>query len=350
MRKISLVLLLFFLTGHLAAENQHDQSEHHASQFDLQEVLVHHLMDSPIFEFNIGGRKVRPGDPAYENDSYRRYVFKDEEGLYKWEGGLPLHITRRVAMMWVVSVVMLVFFILGARKISRDFSRVQGRFAGIVEVLVNYVRKDIAEANMHHASHGFIAYIITAFFFILFSNLLGLFPPIGEIIDITKNLITGQSLAHHAGPGEMPSPLLAIWPGITVTGDIAVTMTLALMTVIMIYAAGFKYQGFQFIWHAVPGGVPLWLYPIIWPIEFIVGPLAKGFALTIRLLANMTAGHVLILVLVGFIFQYKTLAIAPVSVAGAGAIYVLETMVAVLQAFIFTLLSAIFIGMSMHRH
>jgi F-type H+-transporting ATPase subunit a len=350
MRKISTVLLLllpFFLSGRLAAD---DHTGHNSSEFNLEEVLVHHLMDSPIFELNIGGEKVRPGDPAFENDPYRRYIFKDEQGIYKWQGGIPLHITKRVAMMWVVSILMVLVFVAGARKIAKDPARVQGRFAGLVEVLVNFVRHDIAEENMHHPSQGFLAYVITAFFFILFSNLLGLFPPVGEIIEITKNLVTGHPIAHHGGPGELPSPVIAIWPGITVTGDIAVTFTLAAMTVIMIYAAGFKYQGVQFVWHAVPGGVPLWLYPIMWPIEFIIGPLAKGFALMIRLLANMTAGHVIILVLAGFIFQYRSWGLVPVSITGMGAIYLLELMVAFLQAFIFTLLSSIFIGLSMHRH
>jgi F-type H+-transporting ATPase subunit a len=88
----------------------------------------------------------------------------------------------------------------------------------------------------------------------------------------------------------------------------------------------------------------------MWPLEFIIGPLAKGFALTVRLLANMTGGHVIILVLIGFIFQFKTLWIAPVSVVGATVIYMLEIFVAFLQAFIFALLSALFMGQMMHRH
>ena len=320
------------------------------SHFSLNEVLVHHLMDGPIFEWNIGGRKVRPADPEFHTDSYRRYTFKDDQGLYKWQGGLPMHITRRVAMMWLIGVLLLALFVPAARKIAKDYKKVNGRYAGMVESMVNYARHDLAESNMEHASLGFIAYIMTAFFFILFANLLGLFPPVGEIIDITGNLISGHPIDHHAGVGELPPAVIALWPGITVTGDIAVTLSLSLITVILIYAAGFKYQGVQFIWHSVPGGVPWILFPIMWPIEFIIGPLAKGFALMIRLLANMTAGHVIILVLVGFIFQYRSWGLVPVSMLGMGAIYVLEILVAVLQAFIFSLLSAIFIGLSMHRH
>lgn len=349
MRKICLALLLFSFTGTLLAEEFGTEIE--PKEFNLNETLVHHLMDSPIFEWNVGGHKVRFNDPEFADAKYqKRFVFRDEQGIYKWQGGLPLHITKRVAMMWVVSLVLLVVFISAARIIAKDFSRIQSRFAGMIEVLVGAVKGTVAEDNMEHVSFGFVAYILTAFFFILFSNLLGLFPPFGDIIDITRTLIVGESLAHHAAEGELPSALIAIWPGITVTGDIAVTLTLSAITVILIYAAGFKYQGFQFLWQVVPGGVPFWLFPLMWPIEFIVGPLAKGFALMIRLMANMTAGHVLILVLVGFIFQVGQAWIVPISVFGMGAIYVLEILVAVLQAFIFALLSSIFIGLMMHRH
>ncbi|MEQ8352309.1 MAG: F0F1 ATP synthase subunit A [Leptospiraceae bacterium] len=334
-----------------AGHEQEAQKEH---GFDLQALLVHHLMDSVIIEWAPFCRKVyKDEEPvAFANDPFRRYTFKDEAGrLYKYEGILQLHITRRVAMMFVVVALMLAIFIPAARKISSDPYRVQGRFAGAVEGLVQYLRKDIAEANMHHPTPGYIGYIITAFIFILFSNVLGLFPPFGEMILMTKQLITGaHHLGNHPAVGETDPGILMLWPGITVTGDIAVTMSLAGITTLLIWGAGFHYQGFKFLWHAVPAGVPWWLYPLLWPIEFIVGPLAKGFALTIRLLANMTAGHVLLLVIAGFIFQFQTWWMPIVSVSGMTALYVLELLVALLQAFIFTLLSAIFIGLSMHRH
>lgn len=357
MRRISLVLFLFLVAGSVYPEDHTPAgapTETQSAGFDLTPVLVHHLMDAPVIEVPpLVGRKVRPGDPAFEHDTTRRYVFKDSQGIYKWEtpAYVPqMHITKRVAMMWLVALGLMAFFITGARIIARDVGRVQGRFASIVEVLVSYVRTDIAESNMHHPSPYLVAYILTAFFFILFSNLFGLFPPIGEIVELTVNIFGGHSIAHHAAAGELPSKYVLLWPGITVTGDVAVTMTFGLMTMILIWVAGFQYQGFKFLWHAVPGGVPLWLYPIMWPIEFIVGPLAKGVALTIRLLANMTAGHVIILAFAGFIFQFRSYFLVPVSMAGMGAIYLLEVGVAFLQAFVFTLLSAIFIGMSMHRH
>ncbi len=343
---ISFVFLFF--SSLIKAEEAHKQPT-----FD--EVLSHHLMDSPIFEWNIGGRKVYEDEPEFHNDPYKRFVFKDEKGLYKWEGGIPLHITKRVVMMWIVSIILMIIFITAANKIARNPLNVSSRFANLIEVLFEFVRKDIAEANMHmhHPSGLFLGYVITAFFFILFSNLLGLFPPFGEIAEIIYSNITGHHPSH--GEGELPSPLIAIWPGITVTGDIAVTFTLASLTTILIWLAGFRYQGFSFLWKAVPGGVPWWLFPLMWPIEFLIGPLAKGFALMIRLLANMTAGHVVILVIASFIFSFSkwtilTFFVTFLSVFGMSFMYILELLVAFLQAFIFTLLSSIFIGLSMHHH
>jgi F-type H+-transporting ATPase subunit a len=351
-QKVTLILLMFIIINFLYGNTTgSEKSNEHQPTFE--EVLTHHLMDSPIFEFNLGGKKVYEGEPGFEKDPYRRYIFKDEKGLYKYEGGIPLHITKRVAMMWVVSLFLIIVFVISANKIAKNPLKINGRFANLIEVLFDFVRKDIAESNMHHPSNLFLGYIITAFFFILFSNLLGLFPPFGEMAELIYSSLTGHHSPH--GEGELPSPIIAIWPGITVTGDIAVTFTLAAFTTLLIWIAGFKYQGVQFIWHAVPAGVPWWLYPIMWPIEFIISPLAKGFALMIRLLANMTAGHVVILVIASFIFEFTkwtlmTVFVTSLSLFGMTFMYLLEILVAFLQAFIFTLLSSIFIGLSMHRH
>lgn len=331
------------------ASDHHESHDAADSKFDLNEVLAHHLMDSPVMEWNIGGEKVYRGEPGFEAQPFiRSYVFHDEKGDYRWKGGVPMHITRRVAMLFVVAILMIVFFVGAAQLITKDPLRVNGRFAGMVETMIQYVREDIAEKNMHHHSKPFQPYILTVFFFILFANLLGLFPPVGELADITKNMIVGGG--HHGGHHEVPF-LVALWPGMTVTGDVAVTVTLAAFTTILIYITGFRYQGAMFIKDVVPGGVPIALFPLMWFLEFVVSPLAKGFALTVRLLANMTGGHVIILVLIGFIFQFKSLLLGVfVSVPGAAVIYLLEIFVAFLQAFIFTLLSALFIGSVMHRH
>ena len=354
-RLVAVILLGFCAFSRLHAEGR--------DSFDFNSVLVHHLMDAPVVEWNVGGAKVRPGDPLYQEDpkiltilNMRRYVFKDATGLYKWQGGIPLHITKRVAMMFVVSVILLLVLIAAARVIAADPLRIRGHFSGLVEVMVQFIRKDVVDQNMHGHGAGFQPYILSLFFFILFHNLFGLIPPLGEIANEVRIALSGAGHVHH-GPGENVGLIVGIWSGITVTGDVAVTASLAIITTGMVWITGFRYQGISFLWSFMPKGFPpamaIILYPILFPLlfilEIVVGPIAKGFALTIRLLANMTAGHVIILALLGFIFQFG-LAVAPISVLGASLIYLLEIFVAFLQAFIFALLTSIFIGSVMHAH
>ncbi|RHX88833.1 F0F1 ATP synthase subunit A [Leptospira stimsonii] len=320
-----------------------EESSHET--FDLNEVIVHHLMDNPEFPFNVGGVQVFEGQSGF--DPKNASIFTDHETgkRFHYVGGFDMHITKRVTMMWIVALLLFLIFIPAARIIAKNPLKVQSRFANMVEVFVNFLKKDIVDESMHGHGHGYYHYIFTLFFFILFCNLMGLVPPVGELIAVAGESAGIIHVDHHN------MPLVAkLWSGITVTGDISVTMTLALLTMLLIYSAGFIYQGPKFIWHSVPNGVPLPLYLIMWPLEFIVSPMAKTFALTVRLLANMTAGHVIILALMGFIFQFQSWGIVPVSVIGSGLIYVLEIFVAFLQAYIFVLLTSLFVGLSMHRH
>ena len=356
-------LVLIFSTFGLAAEPSggkgHSKSDDH--KFDFNSVLSHHLNDAVVIELNIGGTKVRPGSKEFDVDpkvggvlKIRRYAFKDEQGLYKWQGGLDLHITKRVFMMFVVTFFLILTMVIASRVITRNPFRVNGKFAGIIETLIQFIRVDVVEKNMHGHGKGFEAYILSLFFFILFGNLFGLIPPPGEVIHQAEYL--GKTMPH-AGPGDTVPLIAGFWSGSTITGDVAVTFTLAAITTLLIWVTGFRYQGISFAWSFFPKGFPtimkftlgLILFPLLFVLELIVGPLAKGFALTIRLLANMTAGHVIILALLGFIFQFG-LFVAPISVMGATAIYMLEIFVGFLQAFIFVLLTSIFVGSSMHAH
>ena len=340
-------------------------TEHHtatSSGFDLSSILVHHLMDTVIFEWNIGGVKVYEDDQRFVDQPFlRRYAFRDKSGrLYKYAGGIPMHLTRRVVQMMLVAALLVFVCIMAARRISRSPYRIADRFSNLLESLFQWCRKEVVDPSMHGHAKGFYSYIVSLFLFILFLNLAGLLPPIGEGLEKLWHAISQNETTHGASHTE--SAIIAIWPGITVTGDLSVTFALAMLTVLMIWITGFRYQGIHYFWQVVPNGVPTPLYVLLWPLEFIVGPLAKGFALTIRLLANMTAGHVIILALLGFIFQAAKLwAGGPMGIAGAAsitlasltgtvAIYLLEILVSFLQAFIFTLLTALFIGSSMHRH
>lgn len=251
-------------------------------------------------------------------------------------------------MLFLAAGLLLLILIPPARRIAKDPYRKPSRFSGFVEVLVNFIRHDVAHASLGHHSHPYEPYLLTLFFFILISNLLGLIPSLGEIY-VTIGQAVGLIHAH-GGHDSLQLPLAEkLWPGITATGDIGVTATLAIFSFIVILISGFAYQGVLFIRNIVPNGIPLLLWPIMWPIEFI-GLFTKPFALAIRLLANMTAGHMIILVLLGFIFQFQSYFIAPVSVAGAVAIYLLELFVAFLQAYIFTFLTSLFISQVQHRH
>ncbi len=347
---------------HGGTHDEHAGDHGKSKGFDFVAKLEHHLNDSVIFEWNIGGTKVRPGEEGYKTPAFtRRYTFKDAEGLYRYDGGLPMHITRRVMMMIIVGTLLTVILILIARRIAKNPYRVNGRAASMIEAAVLWIRKDLVEEGMHSHGKGFEHLILSLFFFIFALNLAGLFPPIGEGVNKIYEAVTHTHHDNHSA-GSTEAPLIAVWPGITATGDIGVTLPLALMTTLLMWITGFRYQGFKFLWHSVPNGVPVALYPIMWPLEFIISPVAKGFALTIRLLANMTGGHVILLALVGFIFQAKALwfggpigivggaGITLASVAGSVAIYFLEILVAFLQAFIFAMLSSLFIGSVMHRH
>lgn len=322
--------------------------------FDLNEVLVHHLMDHAEFPFNIGGRKVFEGHEGFDPHNDNIFVDHSTGHRFHFVGGLDLHITRRVTMMWIVSFLLLVIFIPAARAIARNPLKIQSRFANGVEAFISFLKKDVVDANTDGHGHSYYHYIFTLFFFILFCNLMGLIPPVGEVIQLgTEYINSGEEVAaaHADSSHHEPIWIAKVWNGITVTGDVSVTVSLALITLFLIYATGFVYQGPKFILHSVPNGVPWPLYVLMWPLEFIISPVAKAFALTVRLLANMTAGHVIILALLGFIFQFQSITVGLLaSVPGAVAIYFLELFVAFLQAYVFALLTSLFIGSSMHRH
>lgn len=227
---------------------------------------------------------------------------------------IDLSITKFVILLWVAAFLVLLFGLIGRRIAKRPLAR-PSRASGFVEIFILFVRNEIVLENMGKHGLKWTPYFLSLFFFILFANLIGLVPESG-----------------------------------TTTGNVAVTAGLSLLSFILIQLVGMIEQGWFAYWkNIVPMGVPWPLWFIMWPIEFL-GLFTKPFALTIRLFANMTAGHVIIIVLLYMIFQFKSLAVAPFSVAGSLAIYMLEIFVSMLQAYIFTMLTALFVGSAMHRH
>ena len=226
---------------------------------------------------------------------------------------IDLSITKNVAGILVSIIVSLLIFT-AARKSYEKHGGIPKGMAGFTEPVILFIRDEVAIPNIGHKHSGkFLPLLLTIFFFIWVNNLLGLIPFF---------------------PG-----------GANVTGNIAVTMVLALITMVVVNLNGNKsYWGHIF----KPPGVPAWLLPIMIPVEFL-GILTKPFALMMRLFANITAGHIMILSLVSLIFMFKSVAIAPASVALALFVSVLELLVAALQAYIFTVLTALFIGMAVQE-
>ncbi len=268
---------------------------HQASEnVDIGGTLIHHITNSNQIELPYFGIVDLP-------------VFPDIHFL-----GMTVNLspTKHVVMMWLAAfVLMFVFLVLIRPKI------IPRGLYNPFEALIVFIREGVVRPNFGQATDRFVGYFLTLFFFILFMNLIGLIP--------------------------FGSPA---------TGNIAVTATLAVFTFAVTQIVTIRSHGIVgFIKH-LTGGTPWFLWPIMIPIE-IIGLFTKPFALSIRLFANMTAGHVVILSLLGLIIVLNTFWVAPVSVIFALSMFMLELFVAFLQAYVFTLLSALFIGMSLkHEH
>jgi F-type H+-transporting ATPase subunit a len=206
-------------------------------------------------------------------------------------------------MLWV-------FLGIASSYKKRPLSAPKGK-QSFFEPIILYIRDDVAKSAIGPKHEKFLPYLLTIFFFIWFNNLLGLLPG-----------------------------------GANLTGNIAITLSLAVITFLITLFNGNKYY-----WGHIfnPPGVPLVLKPIIVPIE-IVGVFTKPFSLMVRLFANITAGHIIILSLLGLIFIFKTPAASLISIPFALFMSFLELFVAILQAYIFTLLSAMYFGAAVEEH
>jgi len=234
----------------------------------------------------------------------------DEENL-----PLDLSMTKTVIGMLSAAIIGLLLFLSLARSYRKTGISAPKGIQSFLEPVILFVRDDIAVPNLGHKSEKYMPYLLTVFFFILINNIMGLVP--------------------------FPPPF-----GANVTGNIAITFVLAFCTFIIIQISGNKAYWKHIF--AAPG-VPFWLLPIMIPVE-LIGLISKPGALMIRLFANILAGHIVVLSLICLIFIFGTLALAPVSVFFVIFMDCLELLVAFLQAYIFTLLSALFIGMAVQEH
>ena len=236
---------------------------------------------------------------------------------------IDLSPTKHAVFALLAAVIVALVFILSARSVAR--AEAQGRpakgFAGAVEATALWIRQEVILPNVGPHGEGYAPYLLTTFFFILASNLFGLLP----------------------------------W-GATPTGNIAVTGALAVLAFVVIEVSGMRTLGFKGYMHTIfylPPGLPTFLKPVMLlvmtPIE-LIGKLAKPFALAVRLFANMTAGHALVLALIGLTFTFQSYVVGGVASVMATLVMMLELFVAFLQAFVFTLLTAVFIGLIRAEH
>lgn len=226
---------------------------------------------------------------------------------------LDLSITKHVVFLWLGALIVFLLMLMAARSYRKTL--IPKGLANVMEVLVTFIRDEIVAPTVGASyTNKFLPFLGTIFFFILTCNFLGLLPY-----------------------------------GSTATSNISVTAALALISFVVTQFAGMRKNGvYGYVKGLIPQGVPVFLLPIMFVVE-ILGLFTKPFALMIRLFANMTAGHVVIMALIGLIFILKTPFISPVSILFALFIYLLEMLVAVIQAYIFTMLSSLFIGMAIHQ-
>jgi F-type H+-transporting ATPase subunit a len=230
---------------------------------------------------------------------------------------LDLSITNLVIFQWIAMLfIFAVFRLISKKKVCRPDKAPRGFLANAVEKMVVYIRDEIVYSNFadKKIANSLTYYFVATLIFILVINLLGLIPG-----------------------------------GHTATGAIPVTAALAIVAFFVINGASIRYSGISHWFKHLLGEAPIFLAPIMIPIE-ILGLVIKPFSLTIRLFANMTAGHIVLFSLLGLLFYFNTyilsLAIVPFSVF----IYILELLVAFIQAFVFTMLVSIYTSQSIGEH
>ena len=318
---IAASLLAAPVTAPVTAQESHAPAEaQHGAPAGRVDIITPHITDSYHLE-------VPTLFPPFAKELCVGRHVGEHECLPLWDpvriGGLEVNLspTKHVVMM-LFAAVLVSLILIGTARAHKRHTHAVGHpkgFAAGLEAMVLYMRNEVILPNVGHHGNGFVPFLLTLFFFILTANLLGLVPY-----------------------------------GSTATGNIAVTGTLAIITFLVVEIAGMRAQGLGYLstifyWNKdLPIYMRIPMFLIMSPVE-IAGKLTKPFALAIRLFANMTAGHIVVLALIGLIFTFA----GPVSAAPflmAVAIMILELFVAFLQAFIFTLLASVFIGQIREAH
>lgn len=350
-----LILISIFNLPTKASETTKNSEE---GQFNPAELIDHHIKDAhdwhffdlkddsgkthpvslplPVILWDNGlhvflSSKFHHGHDVVESNG--NYYFNAHEHIYKTDASgkltydadgnitnahpLDLSITKNVAMLLVNALLMILVFSAVARGYKKNAKSAPTGIQSLFEPIIVYVRDEIVKPNIGSKYERYLPYLLTLFFFIWFGNLLGLLPTAANL-----------------------------------TGNIAVTMMLAVASLVITVVSGRK----TYWMHILDplGNSMSWvqkfpLYLILWPIE-IIGIFTKPFSLMIRLFANITAGHIIILSILSLTFITQSLTVGVLSAVFASVMNLLELFVALLQAYVFTLLSAMYFGSAVEEH
>jgi len=265
--------------------------------------------------------------------------------------GIDFSVTKHVLMLWIVAAFLFVVVTWTVQRYLRQERRIPSGFMNGLEAMVEFVRDSIVEPNVGRKwVNTWTPLLLTFFVFILCANAIGLIP-IFDVIALVDHWVL------HTGEDSFVKQLLH--GGTTATANFNVTAALATITFGAIIVAGSKAHGVVKHWmNLVPHGLAWPIYILLIPIE-IMGMFVRPFALTMRLAANMTGGHIAILAILSFVFLFAEMFGTAVAGVGVGmavsvplavGISALEIIVVLVQAYVFTLLTAVFIGMAIHVH
>ena len=357
-RLLTFFVLVFTFSLTFASENEHEASQKPLSEQDqmreeIQEVKNHHLADDyyysffgdketgkhygfplPVILFDNGlkvfsSSEFHHGEEVVEKDGqfyklYHSKIYKtDAQGTINYEGDFPSNekpldfsITKNVVNIVLVGVILLLVFSAMARNYKK--SLVPKGVAKFMEPVVMYVKDDIAIPNIGEKHYKrFMPFLLTIFFFIWFLNLLGLTPL-----------------------------------GVNVTGNITVTFAMAILVFIITNVSGrqtYWMHIFNPLGNSMPWYAKVPLYILLIPIE-VLGIFIKPFSLMIRLFANISAGHTVMMMLIGMIFIFKSWIGGPLTFGLTFFISLIEFLVALLQAYVFTMLAALYFGFAVEEH
>jgi F-type H+-transporting ATPase subunit a len=331
--RYSFLFMLILLTG-FSINSWASQEEGHGDQkeeLNISEVIIHHVLDDHVWHIADGFvihlpiivYSAEKGLDVFSSSNFygEHHNVVDYNGYHLEHNHiylvgtektvLDLSITKNVAMLLINAVLMIVIFLSVAKAYKNNAGKAPKGIQSFFEPIILFVRDEIVKPNIGHHYAKFLPYLLTLFFFILFGNILGLLPGAGNL-----------------------------------TGNIAVTMVLAVITFIITNVSGNKNYWSHIFWTP---GLPLPLRPIIMLVE-VIGIFTKPISLMVRLFVAITAGHIVLLSLISLAFIFGSVWVGFGSSVIVVFINLIEILVAGIQAYVFTLFSALYIGMAIADH